>query len=79
MVHIHLNLDFDTRYKLDPKIENNQHSISTGHYGINEIGTFTKPEKPIKNLQEGNYSWRVRAIDYGLMPSEWSSADLFLH
>ena len=57
--------------------ENNQHSISTGHYGINEIGTFTKPEKTIKNLQEGNYSWRVRAIDYGLMPSEWSNTDYF--
>ena len=57
--------------------ENNQHSISTGHYGINEIGTFTKPEKTIKNLQEGNYSWRVRAIDYGLMYSEWSNTDYF--
>ena len=36
---------------------NNEHAISTGHYGINEIGTFATTQKTIKNLSEGNYSW----------------------
>ena len=57
--------------------ENNNHSVSTGHYGINNIGTFTMTQKTIKNLLEGNYSWRVRAIDYGLRASDWSSTDYF--
>ena len=57
--------------------ENNDHAISTGHYGINNIGTFTMTQKTIKNLLEGNYSWRVRAIDYGLRASEWSNTDYF--
>ena len=34
-------------------------------------------QKTIKNLSEGNYSWRVRAIDYGLRASEWSNTDYF--
>ena len=57
--------------------ENNDHAISTGHYGINNIGTFAMTQKTIKNLSEGNYSWRVRAIDYGLRASEWSNTDYF--
>ena len=57
--------------------QNNDHAISTGHYGISEIGTFTNTQKTIKNLLEGNYNWRVRAIDYGLRTSEWSNTDYF--
>ena len=67
------------RYQLQVGSEdtNNDHAISTGAYGINEIGTFTKNQKIFNNLEEGNYSWRVRAIDYGLATSEWSNKDYF--
>ena len=57
--------------------ENNDHAVSTGSYGINEIGTFTRPQKTLKNLNEGSYNWKVRAIDYGLAASEWSNTDYF--
>jgi hypothetical protein len=61
--------------------ENNEHAISTGHYGIGEIGTFSPsingPQKNLKNLPEGNYSWRVRAIDHGYAASDWSNTDYF--
>ena len=67
------------RYQIQVGSEdnNNEHSISTGNYGIGEIGTFTNNQKVLKNLEEGNYSWRVRAIDYGLAASEWSNRDYF--
>ena len=67
------------RYQLQIGSEDsdNEHAISTGVYGISEIGTFTKTDKLLKNLDEGNYSWRVRAIDYGLATSEWSNKDYF--
>ena len=67
------------RYQLQVGSEdkNNDHAISTGAYGISEIGTFTKNQKIYNNLEEGNYSWRVRAIDYGLATSEWSNKDYF--
>ncbi len=57
--------------------ENNDHAISTGYYGSGEIGTINSTQKTLKNLPEGNYSWRVRAIDYGYAPSSWSSMDYF--
>ena len=61
--------------------ENNEHAISTGHYGISEIGTLSPsingPQKNFKNLPEGNYSWRVRAIDHGYAASDWSNTDYF--
>ena len=57
--------------------ESNDHAISTGHYGIGEIGTFNRTQKTLKNLPEGNYNWRVRAIDYGYATSDWSNTDYF--
>ena len=63
--------------KVGSEDQNNDHAISTGAYGISEIGTFTNNQKLLKNLKEGNYSWQVRAIDYGLTASEWSSKDYF--
>ncbi|MFL3007180.1 MAG: FG-GAP-like repeat-containing protein [Candidatus Neomarinimicrobiota bacterium] len=67
------------RYQLQVGSEdnNNNHAISTGAYGISEIGTFTKNQKILTNLGEGSYSWRVRAIDYGLATSNWSNKDYF--
>ena len=57
--------------------QNNDHAISTGHYGIGEIGLIGDTKKTIKGLEEGNYSWRVRALDYGYAASNWSSTDYF--
>ena len=57
--------------------EDNEHAISTGHYGISEIGYLNRAQKTLKNLEEGNYSWRVRAIDHGLTSSNWSNTDYF--
>ena len=57
--------------------EGNEHAISTGHYGVGEIGTFNRTEKTIRNIPEGNYGWRVRAIDHGYAVSNWSNTDYF--
>jgi len=57
--------------------ENNEHAISTGHYGVGEIGTFNRTEKRLQNIPEGSYSWRVRAIDHGYASSNWSNMDYF--
>ena len=57
--------------------ENNEHAVSTGHYGIGEIGYLNRTQKTLKNLEEGNYSWRVRAIDHGLASSNWSHTEYF--
>ena len=57
--------------------EQNVHSISTGHYGIDGIGTFNLTSKILRNIPEGNYSWQVRAIDHGYAISDWSSTDYF--
>ena len=57
--------------------ENNEHAVSTGHYGMGEIGYLNRTQKTLKNLEEGNYSWRVRAIDHGLTSSNWSNSEYF--
>ncbi|MCS5646655.1 MAG: FG-GAP-like repeat-containing protein, partial [Candidatus Marinimicrobia bacterium] len=57
--------------------ESNEHAISTGHYGVGEIGTFNRTEKTIRNIPEGNYGWRGRAIDHGYAVSNWSNTDYF--
>ena len=57
--------------------EDNEHAISTGHYGVGEIGTFNRTEKRLQNIPEGSYSWRVRAIDHGYASSNWSNMDYF--
>ena len=57
--------------------ENNDHAISTGHYGIGEIGLINKNQKILNNLPEGNYNWRVRAVDHGLAKSNWSNTEYF--
>ena len=61
--------------------ESNDHAISTGHYGLSEIGklapSINGPQKVLKDLKEGNYSWRVRAIDHGKGISNWSSTEYF--
>ena len=61
--------------------QSNEHAVSTGHYGINEIGLITPtlngPQKSLKNLSEGNYSWRVRAVDQGYATSNWSNWEYF--
>ena len=57
--------------------ENNEHAISTGHYGVGNIGTINRTEKTIRNIPEGNYGWRVRAIDHGYATSDWSNTDYF--
>jgi hypothetical protein len=65
--------------------ENNEHAISTGHYGVGNIGTISKIregqdwvlQKIIRNIPEGNYGWRVRAIDHGYAASDWSNTDYF--
>jgi len=55
----------------------NDHVISTGHYGIGEIGTINTTQRILQNLPDGNYRWRVRAIDQGYAASEWSNWDYF--
>jgi len=65
--------------------ENNEHAISTGHYGVGNIGTISKIregqdwvlQKIVRNIPEGNYGWRVRAIDHGYAASDWSNTDYF--
>lgn len=56
---------------------NNEHEISTGHYGVGQIGSISRLEKIVRDIPEGNYSWRVRAIDHGTAKSDWSSTDYF--
>ena len=56
---------------------NNEHEISTGHYGVGNIGATSLTEKIVRNIPEGNYSWRVRSYDHGLAASDWSSKDYF--
>jgi hypothetical protein len=51
--------------------------VSTGHYGINEIGLINRPQKNLRNLEEGNYNWRVRAVDHGYSTSNWSNTEYF--
>ena len=67
------------RYQLQigSEEENNEHFISTGHYGIGNIGTINITEKTINNIPEGNYGWRVRAIDHSYAASNWSNFDYF--
>lgn len=57
--------------------DQNPHAISTGHYGVDGIGTFNRTTKIIRNIPEGNYNWRVRAIDHGSALSNWSSTEYF--
>ena len=57
--------------------EENEHAISSGKYDISEIGTTNLNRKLIRNLPEGDYSWRVRAIDNGLYTSNWSNTEYF--
>jgi hypothetical protein len=57
--------------------ENNEHAISTGNYGVGNIGTINRTEKIIRNIPEGSYGWKVRAIDHGYAVSDWSSTDYF--
>ena len=62
--------------------QNNDHAISTGKYGIGKFG-YVKvngnfaAQKTLKNMKEGSYSWRVRAIDHGLAKSDWSNREYF--
>ena len=55
----------------------NEHAISTGHYGVGNIGTIALNSKKLRNIPEGNYGWRVRAMDHGQATSEWSNTDYF--
>ena len=57
--------------------ENNEHAISTGHYGVGNIGTTNLTQKKLRDIPEGNYGWRVRAIDHGYATSDWSNTDYF--
>ena len=57
--------------------ENNEHAISTGHYGVGNIGTINRTVKMIRNIHAGSYRWRVRAIDHGYATSDWSNWDFF--
>ena len=67
------------RYQLQigSEDENNDHAVSTGHYGIGEIGAINRTQKNLRNLPEGNYSWRVRAFDHGHAISNWSNTEYF--
>lgn len=75
------------RYQLQIGSENesNLHSISTGHYGVDGIGTIKQIkdgiswalQKIVQDIPEGNYGWRVRAVDHGNTTSDWSSTDYF--
>lgn len=56
---------------------NKEHAIITGHYGNNNIGTTNLTSKIIENIPEGNYFWRVKAIDHGNRKSNWSTEDYF--
>ena len=57
--------------------ESESHNIITGHYGNNSIGSTNLTSKTVRNIPEGNYFWRVRAIDHGLGKSNWSNEDYF--
>ena len=65
------------RYQLQVGYEDNDHAVSTGHYGIGEIGLINRPQKNLRDLPEGNYSWRVRAVDHSHSTSNWSSTEYF--
>ncbi|MEC9307052.1 MAG: FlgD immunoglobulin-like domain containing protein, partial [Candidatus Neomarinimicrobiota bacterium] len=55
----------------------NEHQIITGHYGVGEIGTTNLTAKKLRNMPEGNYKWRVRALDHSGAGSEWANWNYF--
>ena len=55
----------------------NEHQIITGHYGAGEIGTTNLTAKKLRKVPEGNYKWRVRALDHGGAGSYWSNWNYF--
>ena len=69
-------MDYNIKFRLDQKMRQS-HKIITGHYGNNSIGSTNLTSKIVRNIPEGNYFWRVRAIDHGLGKSNWSSEDYF--
>ena len=63
--------------QLGSEDENSEHKVITGHYGNNQIGLTHLTEKKVRNIPEGNYFWRVRALDHGFEKSNWSEKDYF--
>ncbi len=55
----------------------NDHSIISGNYGVGRIGVTSLTNKKLYNIPEGNYKWRVRAMDHGFSLSDWSRWDYF--
>ena len=56
---------------------NNDHEIISGNYGVARIGITNLTTKKINSIPEGNYKWRVRAMDHGFSLSDWSRWDYF--
>ena len=55
----------------------NEHEIISGQYSASDIGSTNLNFKKLRNIPEGDYKWRVRAIDYGGARSEWTKWNYF--
>ncbi len=55
----------------------NEHAIISGVYGNNGPGNIKTNFKFVNQIPEGNYSWRVRALDHNKSHSEWSTSNYF--
>ena len=55
----------------------NTHEVISGAYGNNGSGDIKTNFKFVNKIPEGNYSWRVRALDHSKAYSEWSSLNYF--
>tara|TARA_Y100000590_G_scaffold361959_1_gene418860 strand:+ start:10449 stop:14564 length:4116 start_codon:yes stop_codon:yes gene_type:complete len=56
---------------------NSDHQIISGHYGLDLTGKINITTKKLRNLPEGNYKWRARALDHGGAISDWTGWDYF--
>jgi len=56
---------------------NSEHQIISGHYGLDLTGKINITTKKLRNLPEGNYKWRVRALDHSGANSDWTNWDYF--
>ncbi|MEE3204703.1 MAG: FlgD immunoglobulin-like domain containing protein, partial [Candidatus Neomarinimicrobiota bacterium] len=54
-----------------------EHQIITGHYGAENIGSTNLTVKKLRNIPEGNYKWRIRALDHGGAGSDWANWNYF--
>ena len=64
-------------YQLQVGNNENNNAIITGYYGSGHTGTTNQTYKILRNIPEGTYQWRIRAMDHGGVHSTWSTWSSF--